>query len=144
MKNIILVSYLVLGLYTGLSLSACTSSYAVKNRALVLSAEKLDNELLASAKEHFVDVTQQKDVADFMKKNSRIDITNVEVKGDTATAELAVKSPAKKIYAELATISGKDWQSKVDSAMETKHYQVTLKKSGGSWVIGDQKEILTK
>lgn len=119
----------------------CTSSYTVKNRALVLAAENLDTELQALAKQSFVDIEQQKDTANFMKKNSRVDISNVDVKGDEATAELVVKTPAKKVYAELVAISGKDWQAKVDSSMEIKRYSLNLKKIGGTWKIVDQKEI---
>ncbi len=136
MKKILSVLFAVIFVFCG-----CTSSYAVKNRALVLAAENLDRELLASATQNFVDLEQQKIFADFMKKNSRVDVSNVDVKGDEATAQLTVKTPAKTIYAVLGTISGKDWQAKVDASMETRHYSLSLKKTNDSWKITDQKEV---
>lgn len=124
-----------------LFLLACTSTYTVKNRALFLSAEKFDNEVLALSKENFVDLEQQKVFADFVKKNSRIEIDQVEVKGDEATANLRIHTISKSIYPEFKTVSGKDWKAKADAAMEYRNYSLTLKKSNDSWQIVDQKEI---
>jgi hypothetical protein len=127
-----------------LTLIACTTSFAVKNRALVLSAEKFDNEVLAIAKDSYVDLEQQKVFADFIKKYSRIDVNDVDIKGDDATAEMVIHTPARSIYPELKTISGKDWKAKADTAMENRTYALTLKNVKGSWEIVDQKELSKK
>jgi hypothetical protein len=127
-----------------LSVAACTSPFTVKNRALVLSAEKFDNEAHVVAKENFADLEQQKVFADFIKKNSRLDVENVKLDGDNATAELVIKTPAKRVIPELKTISVKEWQSKAAAAMETRYYSLTLKKENDSWAIVEQKEMPKK
>jgi hypothetical protein len=121
-------------------ISACTQTFTVKNRALVLSAERFDDEVQHVSKENFVDIEQQKVFADFIKKNSRIDVSDVEVKDKEATAQLKIRTISKSIFPELKTISGKDWQAKVDANMEERSYSLVLKKSGDSWQISEQKE----
>jgi hypothetical protein len=120
-----------------LSLS-CTSNFTVKNKALVLSAEKFDKAMEARAKENFVDLQEQTIYMEFLKKNSRIDIKNFDVKSDTeATGDLVVQTVPKPMDAELKKVSGKDWQAMVSAKLETKTYPITMKKIKDLWEIQD-------
>lgn len=124
-----------------LVLSGCTQQ-SLKNRALFLSAEKFDNETQAAGKENFVDAEQQKVFSDFIKKNTRIDVSNVELQNENeATARLEIETLSKSQYATLKTISGKEWKEKVKSAKDKKTYILKLKKSNGNWEITEQKEV---
>jgi hypothetical protein len=134
----------LLVLFLSFLFTACLSTFVVKNRATVLSAEKFDNEVIAASKDNFVDLEQQKVFADFIKKNSRMVIDNVEVKDDTATADLTIISPARILYAEFKTISGKEWQAKADANMESRSFRLNLKKTNDSWQIVDQTETPKK
>jgi anionic cell wall polymer biosynthesis LytR-Cps2A-Psr (LCP) family protein len=130
MKKLILL--LLPALFVSLS---CTSGYTVKNKARVLSAEKFDNEVQARAKENFVDATEQKVFADFLKKNSRIEINSFELKGDNeAVGELTVQTFPRTLDPELKKVSGKEWQTKVQAALEKKSYPFTMKKTD-VWTI---------
>lgn len=137
MKKIItLISLSLLVVFTG-----CTKM-GIKNRALSLSIEKFDSDAQTAAKTVFVDQEQQKLFADVIKKNTQIDVDNIEMQGDNeATARLLISSFSKSIYPELSTISGKDWQAKIDSAKEVKTYTLKLQKLDGKWQITEEKEI---
>jgi hypothetical protein len=121
--------------------TACTSNFVVRNQAVVLSAEKFDNEVIALSKENYTEAEQQKMFADFIKKNSRVEIDKIEVNGNDATAELTIRTPSRALYPELKTLPGKEWATKVDTSMENRRYSLTLKKTGDSWGIVDQKEL---
>lgn len=134
-KLITLISLSFLIAFTG-----CTKM-GIKNRALSVSIEKFDTDAQTAAKTVFVDQEQQKLFADVIKKNTQIDVDNVEMQGDTeATARLIISTFSKSIYPELGTISGKDWQAKIDSAKEVKTYNLKLQKLDGKWQITEQKE----
>ncbi len=108
---------------------------------MALSAEKFDNEASIAGKENFIDQEQQKVFADFIKANTRIDIDSVELQDDNAaTARLVIETLPKSLYAELKTISGKEWKDKAKAAKEVKSYSLKLKKTNGAWEIIDQKE----
>lgn len=116
---------------------ACTANFTVKNKARVLTVEKFDNEVQARAKENFVDVTEQKVFADFIKKNSRVDLKSFELKSDTeAAGELTVETFPRSLDAELKKVSGKEWQAKVQAALEKKTYPFTMKKNADVWELG--------
>ncbi len=124
-----------------LAFTGCTKM-GVKNRALVMSAEAFDNEAQSAAKTTFADQEQQKIFADFIKLNTQIDVSDVELQGDNdATAKLTVVTFSKSVYPELVAISGKDWKAKIAEKMETKHYNLKLKKTGGTWGIVEKTEI---
>lgn len=124
-----------------LAFTGCTKM-GVKNRALVMSAEAFDNEAQSAAKSTFVDQEQQKTFADFIKLNTKIDVSDVELQGDDdATAKLTIVTFSKSVYPELVTISGKDWKAKIAEKMETKHYKLKLKKTDGAWSIVEKTEI---
>ncbi|WP_413288996.1 hypothetical protein [Bdellovibrio sp. HCB337] len=121
-------------------LTGCTK-YAIKNRALVLAVEKYDSEVQDTAKAQFVDKEQQKVFVDFAKLNTKLDVESIDIKSDTeATAQLKITTFPKTLVPELAGISGKDWKSKVDAAMETKSYTLKLQKADGSWKLIEQTE----
>ena len=123
-----------------MAFTGCTKM-GVKNRALVMSAESFDNEAQLAAKATFVDQEQQKTFADFIKINTQIDVDNVELQGDNdATARLTIVTFSKSVYPELVAISGKDWKAKIAEKMETKHYNLKLKKTDGAWGIVEKTE----
>lgn len=123
--------------------TGCLSNYAVKNKALVLSVEKFDNAVIAHSKSLYPDPEQQKVFSDFIKKNSEIDVRNVEIKDDDATADLEIKTPKESVYAELKGVSGREWKSKIDSNMEVRKFKLTLKNLKKSWEITDQQSVST-
>jgi len=123
---------------------ACTSSYGLKNKATLMSAEKFDKEVIALSKDQYPDPEQQKVFADFIKKNSRIEVSNVEIKDETATADLAIWTPKQSVYPELKVVSGKVWKAKIDANMETRKYTLSLKKINKSWEITEQKAVPAK
>jgi len=127
-----------------LAFTGCTKM-GIKNRALLNSVEKFDEEAKAAAKLTFVDQEQQKTFADFIKVNTKIDVDNVEMQGDNdATARLTVQTFSKSIYPELAKISGKDWKAKIETAKEVRTYSLKLQKLDGKWQITEQKEASFK
>jgi hypothetical protein len=123
-----------------LAFTGCTKQ-GVKNRALVMSVENFDNDAQLAAKATFVDQEQQKAFADFIKMNTKIDVDNVEMQSDDeATARLTIVTFSKSVYPELVTISGKDWKTKIADKMETKHYNLKLKKADNAWKITEKTE----
>lgn len=123
-----------------LAFTGCTKQ-GIKNKALVMSVEAFDSEAQTAGKENFIDADQQKIFAEFIKKHTQIDVDNVETQGDSeATARLLIKTFSKSIYPELKTISGKDWAAKVSENMETKKYNLKLKKVDGVWKIVERAE----
>jgi hypothetical protein len=135
-KLLTTISVAFLLVFTG-----CTKQ-GIKNKALVLSAEKFDNESLEAGKANYVDLEEQKIFAEFIKKNTQIDVDNVEMQNDEeATARLIIVTLPKSVYAELKGISGKDWKEKVRGAKEVKTYNIKMKKIKGIWEIVEQKEI---
>lgn len=113
----------------------------VKNRALALSIEKFDAETQTAAQANFVDKEQQKVFAEFVRKNTKMQIDDVELQGDNAaTAKLTIRTFSPTLYPELKTISGKDWKPKAEAAMESKIYNLKLAKDGDTWKIGEQTE----
>jgi len=124
-----------------MTLTGCTKQ-VVKNRALALSIEKFDDDAQAESKTQFVDVEQQKVFVDFVKTNTTIEVGNVELQGDNdATAKLTIKTFSKSIIPQLKEVSGKEWKAKIAAAMETKVYDLKLKKIDGGWKIMEQKEV---
>ncbi|MGZ3743187.1 MAG: hypothetical protein ACXWRE_02050 [Pseudobdellovibrionaceae bacterium] len=135
-KIIIMVSLGVFFAFLG-----CTKQ-SIKNRALFLSAEKFDNEVQIAGKENFVDVEQQKTFSEFIKKNTLIDIKDVELQNENeATAHLVIVTFPKSLYGSLKTIPSKEWNEKAHAAKETKTYLLKLKKVNKNWEITEQKEI---
>lgn len=111
----------------------------VKNRALALSIEKFDAETKTAAEANFVDKEQQKVFSDFVRKNTKMQVDDVELQGDSAaTAKLTIRTFSPTLYPELKTISGKDWKSRAEAAMETKSYTLKLAKDGDTWKISEQ------
>ncbi|HEY8269486.1 MAG TPA: hypothetical protein VIG33_01250 [Pseudobdellovibrionaceae bacterium] len=137
MKKIILI--ITLGFV--FSFLGCTKQ-SIKNRALFLSVEKFDNEAQVAGKENFVDAEQQNVFSEFIKVNTRIDVSEVELQNENeATARLTVETFPKSLYSTLKTISGKEWKEKVKAAKERKTYLLKMKKTNGDWEIIEQKEI---
>lgn len=124
-----------------LAIAGCTKQ-GIKNRALLLSVEKFDAEAQADGRANFVDQEQQKVFAEFIKKNTKIEVDNVEMQGDdSATARLTIQTFSKSVYPDLKTISGKDWAAKIATVKETRNYNLKLQKVNSVWKITDQTEI---
>ena len=136
-KTIILIFISISFIFIG-----CTKQ-GIRNKALVLSVEKFDNEAQSAGKAHFVDLEQQKIFAEFIKSNTKIDVDNVELQNndEEATARLIIDSFSKNLYTELPTISGREWKEKVKAARETKTYTLKLKKTKDIWQITNQTEL---
>ncbi|RYZ88515.1 MAG: hypothetical protein EOP04_09220 [Proteobacteria bacterium] len=131
----------VLMLMSVFLLASCTNNFAVKNKALVLSVEKFDNEVVAHSKDMYPDPEQQKMFSDFIKKNTKVEIDNVEVKDEDGSADLAITTPKQSVYPELKGISGKDWKAKIDANMEVRKFKLTLKNIKKSWEVLEQKPV---
>ena len=124
-----------------LILTGCTKQ-VIKNKALVLSVEKFDNEALDAGKANYVDLEEQKIFAEFIKKNTKIDVRDVETQSDDeATGLLVIESLPKSIFPELKGVSGKDWNDKIKGTKEAHTYNLKMKKIKGSWEIIEQHEI---
>jgi hypothetical protein len=132
--------FILFFLLLGSSLVGCTK-FAVKNKATVLSAESFDNELIRQSKDQYPDPEQQKMFSDYIKKNSRLEVSNVDIKDDTATADLSILTPKTSVFPEMKGVSGREWQAKIDANMETRKYKLNLKRIKDSWEILEQKPV---